>query len=48
MCNKNVQAQHYCYDCSINKIFPSENHMLMSYRLLEFDKVKKLPLGIKY
>jgi hypothetical protein len=46
---KNVQAQHYCNGCSINNTFPSENHILMSYRLLEVDKVKKkLPLGIKY
>ena len=50
MCNKkNVQTQHYCNGCSINNTFPSENHILMSYRLLEVDKVKKkLPLGIKY
>jgi hypothetical protein len=38
---KNVQAQHYCNGCSINNTFPSENHILMSYRLLEVDKVKK-------
>jgi hypothetical protein len=38
---KNVQTEHYCNGCSINNTFPSENHILMSYRLLEVDKVKK-------
>ena len=39
---KNVQTEHYCNGCSINNTFPSENHILMSYRLLEVDKVKKI------